>query len=186
MGTSINQASPKSSNWKPVLASYSKQGIQEERVIKEIWRASENEEVPISQEIKSDLVFQCFKAVESSTTFREAMMKFNEAIISSKKNSIIAEFAKRIIPSSFQGENPAEQWKGNLFTEVTKYVVSRDASGFVGESYRNKSVNELIEFKRRLGSKVAEIVKAESTTIKSKRDWNNFVDTSIKKLKFIK
>lgn len=186
MGTSVSQASPKTSNWKPTLACYSKENIADERVIKEVWRASENQEIPISKEMKSDLMFQCFEAVNTSSTFQEAMQKFNNAVASSKQNSIVAEFAKRVIPASFQSESPSEQWKQNVFTEITKYVVSRDASGFVGENYRNKSVNELIEFKARVGKKVGEMISSETRQITSKKDWNSFIDSSISKLKSIK
>ena len=187
MGTSINQGSPRnSSNWKPIFAYYVNPDIPEEGVIKEVWRASEKESIPISKEIKSDLLYECYKAVNSSGNFQEAIQKFNNAVTSTKQNSIVAEFAKRVIPVSFQSENPSQQWKQNLFSEFTKYVVSRDASGFVGENYRNKSVSELIDFKSRLGGKVAEIVSSETQQINSKKDWNSFVDSSISKLKSLK
>lgn len=155
----------------------------------EIWRASETtekESKPLSSEMKTQAIYNCYEAVKSSKNFNEALQKFNKTIIESKGNSILAEFAKRIIPSSFQSDNPSEQWTNNFFKEVTNYVISRDASGFVGESYRNKSVKELIEFKKTVGSRVEQVIKSEKKNFKSQADWNSFVDKSISKLKSTK
>lgn len=183
MGTSVSHGSPRTSNWKPVLACYSNDNFSKERVINEVWRASEKEAIPISSLMKSETIFECFNAVSKSENYREALQKFNDIILNSKQNTIVAEFAKRVIPSAFQSDKPTEQWKNSFFTELTNYVVSRDASGFVGEKFRNKSVTDLIAFKKSISKKVNEIVGADKTKIKNKSDWNAFVDSSITKLK---
>lgn len=186
MGTSVSHGSPRTSNWKPVLACYTNENFSKERVINEVWRASEKEVTPISSMMKSDSIYDCFNAVNNSQNYREALQKFNDIILNSKQNTIVAEFAKRIIPTAFQSDNPSQQWKNSFFAELTNYVVSRDASGFVGENYRNKSVTDLIAFKKSIGKKVNDIVGADKTNIKSKSDWNTFVDSSITKLKSAK
>src|SRR5258708_20691785 len=181
MGTSISQASPRNTNWKPVLAGYSSDNVHESRLINEIWRASEKES--ISESIKSNAVYSCFEAVRSSKTFQEALQKANLSIRESKNNSLIAEFAKRVIPLAFQSNKPLDQWAGKFFCEVTNYIISRDSSGFVGDMYRNKSVKELINFKKSVVKRVDSIVVSGSKTIRSQKDWNSFVDRSISKLK---
>lgn len=186
MGTSVSHGSPRTSNWKPVLACYSNDKIPKERVINEVWRASEKEATPISSMMKSDSIYECYNAVSNSEGYREALQKFNDIIVNTKQNSIVAEFAKRVIPLAFQSDKPSEHWKNSFFKELTNYVVSRDASGFVGENFRNKSVTDLIAFKKSIGQKVNEIVSADKTKIKNKSDWNAFIDTSISKLKSAK
>lgn len=187
MGTSISQSSPRrSSNWKRVFVCYESNNLPDSRVMNEIWRASETSDKgnsPLSSELKTQAIYSCYEAVKSSKSFDEAIQKFNKTIIETKGNSIVAEFAKRVIPSAFQSSNPSEQWANNFFKEVTKYVISRDASGFVGESYRNKSVKELIEFKKNVSNKVEQVIKSEKKEFKSQADWNSFVDKSISKLK---
>jgi hypothetical protein len=190
MGTSISQSSPrKSSNWKRVFVCYENNNLPDNRVMNEVWRASETSEKeskPLSSEMKAQAIYSCYEAVKSSNNFPEALQKFNNAIVKTKSNSIIAEFAKRVIPSAFQSSNPSDQWANNFFKEVTNYVISRDASGFVGANYRNKSVKELIEFKKNVSNKVEQIVKSEKKNIKSQKDWNSFIDNSISKLKTAK
>lgn len=190
MGTSISHSSPrKSSNWKRVFVCYESNNLPDNRVMNEVWRASETsdkESKPLSSEMKSQAIYSCYEAVKSSNNFQEALQKFNNAIIESKNNSIVAEFAKRVIPSAFQSNDPSDQWTNNFFKEVTNYVMSRDASGFVGENYRNKSIKELIEFKKSVSNKVELVIKSEKKDFKTQNDWNSFVDNSISKLKSAK
>ncbi|MEO8665938.1 MAG: hypothetical protein ABI462_10610 [Ignavibacteria bacterium] len=186
MGTSVSQGSPKTSNWKPVFACYENDKFSKERVINEIWRASEKEATPISVMMKTDAIYECYNAISNSQNYREALQKFNDVILNTKQNSIVAEFARRVIPIAFQSEKPIQQWKNSFFTELTNYVVSRDTSGFVGENYRIKSVTDLIAFKRSIATKVNEIIGANKVVIRSKSDWSNFIDSSITKLKSVK
>lgn len=190
MGTSVSHSSPrKSSSWKRVFICYENNNIPENRIVNEVWRASETsdkESSPLSTEMKSKAIYSCYEAVKSSNNFQDALQKFNSIILETKNNSIIAEFAKRVIPIAFQSTNPSEQWANNFFKEITNYVISRDTSGFVGNNYRNKSVKELIEFKKNISNKVSQIISAETKEFKSQTDWNSFVDNSISKLKTVK
>lgn len=194
MGTSVSQPSPRKSNWKRVFVCYESNNLPEDRVVNEIWRASENPEQggqPLSNDMKSVAAYACYQAVTTSKTAQEAMQKFTEAVRATKSNSIVAEFAKRAIARSFQtqstqGTSPSQLWASNFFREVTNYIVSRDASGFVGKDYRNKSVKELIEFKQNLGEHVTKVIGSDSSNFKSRSDWEKFVDSSIKKLKSAK
>src|SRR5436853_7771405 len=102
MGTSISQPSLRNTNWSPVYAGYKNEFIPEDRIIKEIWRASENDEIPISESLKNEAIYECYSAVSSSKNFQEAIQKYNHFILENKSNSIIAEFAKRVIPAAFQ------------------------------------------------------------------------------------
>lgn len=186
MGTSVSHGSPRTSNWRPVLVCYTNDKIPHERLINEVWRASDNEEISVSSMMKTGAVYDCYEAVSKSKTYREALEKFNTKILLTKQNSIVAELAKRVIPLAFQSDTPKEQWKSSLFSELTNYVVSRDTSGFVGNKFRNKSINELIEFKKSIQLKVDDIVSSTKTQISNQNDWNVFVDESISKLKSIK
>ncbi|WP_205513029.1 hypothetical protein [Longitalea arenae] len=183
MGTSISQASERNTNWRPVHLGYEKSSIPENRIINEIWRASENEPIPMSQELKSDAVYNCFIAVKSSDSFTEAWQKANAAIFSDKNNNLVAEFAKRVIPAAYQSQQPIGTWAGKFFSEVTNYVVSRDASGFIGQKYRIKSIRELISFKKSIVERVREAIESQSMNINNKREWNTFIDSSISALK---
>lgn len=183
MGTSVSQGSPRNTNWKRVMTCYKNSNIPESRVLNEVWRASDNQDTPLSAELKSEAVFSCYKAVQSSQSFQEAISKVNVSLLEKGGNSIATEFAKRVIPLAFNSDRPTESWKGLLLSEVTKYVVSRDASGFIGEKYRNKSVGDLVEFKRNLGERARNTAATVEIAVQSFSDWKKFVDSTITKLK---
>lgn len=186
MGTSVSQASPRNTNWSPVHAGYKNEFIPEERIISEIWRASENQETPMSDSIASDTIYNCYTAVSNSANFQEALQKFNGFIAENKSNSIVAEFAKRAIPAAYQSNNPVQGWMAKFFSELTNYVMSRDTSGFVGGNNRNKTVQEMINFKKNITTKVSGIVSSESRTIRNSEEWKSFVNESIERLKSAK
>ncbi len=117
MGTSVSQGSPRNANWQRVMTCYKNNNIPEERVLTEVWRASDNQTVPLSNELKSESIFSCYQAVESSNTFQEAITKVNSSLIEKGGNSISVEFAKRVIPLAFNSNEPVETWKG-LFLSV--------------------------------------------------------------------
>jgi hypothetical protein len=183
MGTSISQPSKRTPNWRPVFKCYENEKIPEFRAINEVWRASENDEKPISSHLKSEAIYNCFEAVKSSSSIPEAIQKFNQSILKDKNNSIVSEFAKRAIPMAFQSSSPSNQWINSFFSEVTNYIVSRDTSGFVGDNYRNKNVSELIIFKKNINSRVNQILGNDDKGINSYSSWNSYVDSSINKLK---
>lgn len=183
MGTSISQPSPRTTNWKPVHAGYQNKFIPENRIINEIWRASENEQQSVSVDLKSETIFDCYSAVKSSKTFEQALQKFNNSLLENKGNSIIAEFAKRVIPAAFESNQPTNSWASRFFAEVTNYIISRDTSGFVGDKCRNKTVSELVQFKKNISEKVSTVISREAKTIKNRNEWGAFVDKSISKLR---
>lgn len=183
MGTSVSQASPRNASWQRVFTCYKNKNIPEDRVVAEVWRASDNQEMPLSAELKSETVYFCFNAVENSQSFTEATEKINQNIEKQGGNSITTEFAKRVIPLAFQTSNPGDSWKGHFLSEITKYVVARDASGFVGNKYRNKSISDLVEFKRRIGEITFNKISGMDTRISNISDWRGFVDQIMIKLK---
>jgi len=140
MGTSINQHSPKIPNWNRVTACYKDENIPEYNVINQIWRASEAQDNPISNEIKSETIFFCHKIVEGSSDYKEAHKKYNDYILETSSNSIIAEFAKRSIAPSYTSTAPSSEWRSCFFSELTLYFISRDVPGFISKNYKNKSV----------------------------------------------
>lgn len=182
MGTSTSQPSPNNSNWKPAFACYREESIPAERVVNEIWRAVENQSDNVKTTLKSDAIYSCFNFVLNSENHFQALNNFNNYLIENKTNSIISEFAKRSIPIAFTSKQPANNWKKHFFAELTSYFVSRDVSGFVGKNYRNKTVGELIDFKKSISKNIVKKMEFDAK-INSKQDWGKFVDKAISKLK---
>jgi len=183
MGTSVSSPSPSDSNWQPSFACYRNSKVPEKRIIPEIWRASENQENKLSEELKSDSIYSCYNLIQESKNPSEALNKYQKSVFKNKSNSIVAELAKRAIPPSYQEGEPSDKWKGNLFSQVTNYVISRDASGFVGANFRNENIQDLKNFKESISSQVKKVFENDTTKYSSKEEWDKFIDSSIEKLK---
>ncbi len=179
MGTSISHPSPYNKNWKPVRIGYENPNVSLKTVISQIWRASENQSKPLSTDLSSDTVFRCHEIVKNSKNVNEALKTYSSEVLKSKQNSIVAEFAKRAIPISMNSENPAKAWRSNFFSEVTNYIISRDASGYVGENYRNKSIADLGSFKNSIKQEVGSLINQISMEPTSPKQWNSFVSQAI-------
>lgn len=183
MGTSISQSSPRNTNWSPVHAGYRSKDIPEERIVREIWRAFDNEVVPISTTLKEEVFYDCYNTIKGADNAEQAVQSFDSVLMEKKHNSMVAEFSKRALALSFFSGDPVANWKTALFVQVTDYVISRDISGFVGDKYRNKTIGDVIRFKDSIALSIDSIVRTDQLEINSKRDWNSFVERTIKKLK---
>lgn len=183
MGTSSSHPSPSTTSWKPLKSCYTNSKIKTDIVVNNIWRAASHVDSDITNQMKSEAVQLCLKAVQSSATADEAFSKANDSIISSGSNSIIAELGKRAIFVSFHSDNPKQQWVQAFLSEVTNYIVSRDISGFVGSNYRNRTVKDMIEFKKILAVNVKSVVHQAGDPPAKSANWSTYVERIIEKLK---
>jgi hypothetical protein len=179
MGTSVNHPSPEDTNWKPVRAAYTYENIPLERLLADIWRAVENDPQPLSRTMESDALFRCYQAVKESSSVQQAIRNISTELVSSRQNSIVAEFAKRAVPAAFKSKAPAQEWRAVFFAEITNYLVSRDASGYVGSQFRNKTISDLVDFKQNVSKQVGEVVRSVRMDPKNSAEWRSFVQEAI-------
>ena len=179
MGTSSSYPSPQTINWKAVSAGYKRSDVPIRRLISEIWRACEAQENPLSNLIKSDVLFKCQEVIRHSDNSTTALKNFTKEVIRSKQNSVIAELAKRALVVAMKSEDPPKMWRASLFSEITSYLVSRDVSGYVGRDYRNKTIEELRRFKEEIRTNVQTIAQRISVNPTTPEGWREAVQRII-------
>lgn len=182
MGTSANHPSPRTLPWRAVQAGYQNANVPIERVVNEIWRACRSNPDAIPERLASPVLFDCYKAVKSSDSMREAVDRVTNVITESKTNSVITELARRAVPPSFAYSEPSKAWLQRLYVEVTNYLVSRDLPGFVGHEFRNGNVRQAIEFKSSLAAKVSQVVAEVRTDPTTNAEWSDFTRVTAAKL----
>lgn len=182
MGTSSSHASPKTRNWKAVSQGYVYSDIPIDRIISEIWSAAENQQKPLSRMLVSDVIYRCQEAIKKSENISQAYQNVEKEILSSKQNSIIAEFAKRAIPVAFKSKEQVREWRAVFFSEVTNYLVSRDISGYVGKNFRNKTIGEMVRFKESIKNTVVEITKRVKIDPVSSSQWKQYIHDAISEI----
>jgi hypothetical protein len=171
MGTSVSHPSPTTLGWQAVAACYRNDLIPAQRTVNEIWRAAQHEGSPLVNDLFSDAVFSCQEAVRDSKSATEAVKKATREIFKHQGNSIIAEIARRSIPSAFQVPDKLSGWRSTFFAQITDYLLSRDISGYIGKGYRNKTVSELVSFKQTIKEKANQTVASMQADPISRKEW---------------
>jgi hypothetical protein len=183
MGTSVSQASPNSLNWKAVSAGYASPDVAIDRVAAELWRAAENQEMPISVFLATDVMFACYQQLKIAESPEVITSVVNSLFYTFKANSIVGELAKRAAPVAAIHRNPARAWVELVFCYVSDYLVSRDVSGYVGRMFRNRTIPELVTFKQEIADKVRSVVSSRDFAIESKDDWSRTVGDIVRAIR---
>jgi len=170
MGTSVSQSSPNTGGWKAVSACYTNGNLSIERTATELWRAASKQDASLFEQLSSGVVSECLKMAAQPLS-KEAVAEKIVQIGALKQNTFLGEFAKRALlikaAGGYQGETPTCV----LFRQLTDYFVSRDVPGYVGPSYRCKTVADIRALKEKIGNAVARKVQAveRSENLASKR-----------------
>lgn len=159
MGTSVSQRSPNTGGWRAVSACYTAETIPVDRTATEIWRAAAKQDNSLTEQLGSRTVAACVDAAHRNPSLESATRTIEE-VSRAKQNTVVGEFAKRMLMVKASGGAPADTPAAALFRQLTDYYVSRDIPGFVGADFRCKTVSELRHFKQQIADAVSAKVKA--------------------------
>ena len=182
MGTSTSHASPAGLNWQATQTAYVSREVPVERFVSEVWRACQGDDGHIPGLLESSVLFECYETVRTSTALDAAMRTMARQIAQSKRSTIVSDLARRATVLAFGAATPEEEWRIALFTQVTDYLISRDLPGFIGSRYRNRSVEEAIEFKDEAIRNVRERVRVVPRPPASAQGWSGYVRNVIRAL----
>lgn len=187
MGTSTNQRSPRTSNWKAVEAAYTHPGATIQRTAQEIWRAAANEpDGGLVGSLGSPIIAQCLGVVQNSHSATEAAQSVRRLLAMSGQTSLAGEIAQRaaVIAHETKG-NPTNAFVRSLFSEASNYLVSRDLPGFVGLADRVRTVQNATAFKSSIMREVSsnvDLVPKPSGKLSSPKIWQKFVTSAVEQL----
>jgi len=180
MGTSISHRSPNTLPWRTVWSGYTNGSFSSDKISNEVWRAITNSsDYKIGEVLKSDFIYSMSRIASKTNNLSEAIGLATKYIITNKCNSILAEIAKRALIKSFIRGGKGETFKEQVFAETANYYISRDLSGFLNKSYRNKTIKDMIAFKNELIQITQRKAKNEDSTINTHDDWDNYVSRLI-------
>lgn len=183
MGTSTSQGSPRNVNWGAVNAAYRSTAIPIDRVVQELWRAARSDTAANWQHLLGETsVRLCLRAALESQTPEEAIKTASHEIAKERVSSLAAEIAKRAAVKSFVQGDRATAFAQALFTEVTRYLVSRDLAGLVGLSSRTRTTSDTIAFKDKVLQQVAVTVREVGARGVTLRNWESFLKNVVDRL----
>ena len=181
MGTSVNQRSPKTTNWSAVEKAYTHPGVSLQRTVQEIWRASANEhDGGLVSDLGRPLIAQCVEIVKNGSSPIDVGQKIRRLMVLSGQASLAGDIANRAAVASFgAGENRIDSFVKSLFSEASNYLVSRDIPGFVGLADKVKTVRDVTAYKtsiiQEVTSRVATVTKPAGN-LSDPNNWESFVN----------
>jgi hypothetical protein len=187
MGTSTNQASPATPNWRVAHLAYVDESITIERAVQEIWRAATNQgETDLVSQLASSVVATCSQLASSVQSKRTVAAEVPYHIAASGEATLGSEIAYRALVKTVGREGDLHQvFAASLFAEASDYLVSRDLPGFVGRTGRCKTIAEAIEFKSKIRDSIVGIVNDRHSppVHPTSAAWRNYVMETIEALR---
>src|SRR6266478_7308056 len=183
MGTSVSQASPRTTGWRVVAAGYQTEHLPPTRIATEIWRAATGPGNNLGEQLEAPGVFHCYRVAQDFSGTPQRAFEALARIGRLKDNTIALEFAKRATLIACQKEGGAQQWASLFFKEITNYLVARDASGYVGQVFRSKDVGELSNLKAEISSHVEKRVQDLGISAESAAEWQRKIKRAIETVK---
>lgn len=185
MGTSVSQMSPRTRGWTIVQTVYTSDSIGMERAITEIWRAATGEATNLATQLASPIVARIDQIAASSGSPTEIAMRVEMEIASSGQVNFACDVARlaAIKAAQFPVEARQSVFREKLFAESSNYFVARDISGFVGQSFRNKTVSEMVEFKQKAMESTTASVRKSSEQMKTTESWSEYVTGVVDELR---
>lgn len=187
MGTSVNQKSPRTTNWSGVQVGYSSQTVPIPRLAQELWRAATNQPVGnLAVDLAAPVVSTCLQVALSAQSRREAATTVIERVAQSRQGSLAADIAQRAaIKCAGEMGDRAMNFAKALFGEASNYLVARDLPGFVGPSGRAQNISEAVQLKAAVRNDVEMVVSkgpAPPTNADSAA-WMHYVQSIVSQLK---
>lgn len=181
MGTSTNQRSPNTPNWRAAQLAYVEPGLPIDRTIQEVWRAALNQPTGnLLQSLSTEVVSDCLRITVESESREAALARASRHIAQSGEASLGAVIAQRAVALAFAEERDrTTAFASCLFAEASNYLVARDLPGFVGAGGRASSVSEAILFKRAIRDRIMARVEAVPRPKRPgdlARNWAAYVD----------
>jgi len=185
LGTSVNQRSPDTLNWRAAQATYEDSGIPIERVLQEIWRAaSGREDETFSVQLSEPIVFRLRDIALNAKSPMEAAALAGRAIAESKQTSLVADIALRAAVQASTSPNRAQTYSERVFAEASNYLISRDLPGYIGTVGRNSTVAESVQFKASVLRAASEAVRQVGVpTLSTARAWQKHTAAVLNRLR---
>lgn len=187
MGTSISHRSPSTSNWRAATTAYKSPEVGIERATQEIWRAATNQPMGnLVTDLGTPIVARCLQLTIETSSSEDAVREAGKEIALSGQASLAADIAQRAIVQSYrQPQALSNGFVKSLFSEAVNYLVSRDLSGYVGNSERIRNVTDSIDFKKQTREQVESIVDTVHLPEGVERDadkWQTYVSKVVSRL----
>lgn len=184
MGTSSNQRSPDTPNWRLARALIGNDSAPVERQSGELWRAATSDhDAGLLEFLCSPRTFAAATLTQVAATPRDAANSFFEIVKGSGNAPFLDAAASRALLRTVAKKGDARQFAGELLSEAVAYYASRELPSYLGRAGRVKSASGSIELKAKLGEIACNACAAvEGRPARDAESWASFMRSAIKRL----
>lgn len=176
MGTSSNQASPGTPNWRIAKSVLGRSNVPPERQSQEVWRAAVGDRgEALANSLSNPLLIEACQIAETASSPAEASRSFEGVILREHAADLTLDLARRALVRAVAASKGAEGFAGELFAEIASYYISRDLPSFVGAPDRVQSTSEAIQLKDTIRS-IARSASARERIQTDPQGWRRFVE----------
>lgn len=181
MGTSTNQASPRTPSWGLVQAILGDPQVLVERQSQEIWRAAATDrEGRLVADLGSSLLAVACGIASERTDPATAVGNFELFLLRERGFGLALDIAKRALARAAASGSGAPGFGAELFAEVISYYASRDLPGLVGS--RLPTTSSSIRLKEQLRGIARRAAAAVDPPSSSPDMWRTFVGSVLASL----
>lgn len=179
MGTSSNQASPPTPNWRVANAVLGKEGASPELQSRELWRAAVADRGQgLVDALASPLLARAVELAEGSERPGDALRSFERVVIDAKGAGLMLDLGKRALVRAVAAGTGSAGFASELFSEVAGYYVSRDLPSFTAAPGRVGTISDAIVVKDRVRTVAREVASAVPVPTGS-AGWRDYVSSVV-------
>jgi hypothetical protein len=183
VGTSRNDPSPKTPEWRPAIAILGRTDIPIERQSAELWSAAAAD---LDGTLRDDLSHHVFaeacEIAERGGDLFDALDSYDDASRREHKPGIAIEFGRRALARSLSNREGAAGFARELIAETAGYFASRDLPSYVGSKDRIAGVEDLVSLKDRLADQARNIASGVWQPGMGPERWRNYITSAIREL----
>ena len=151
MGTSVNQASPKTPPWRLARAALARPEFEVERQSQELWRAALGER---GERLQADLshpaIAGACRIAATGASPVDALNAWDREVVTARAAGLTFDIARRALARAAAANGGVTGFAAELFAEMTSYYASRDLPSIVGAKFRLSAPVQAIRLKEDL------------------------------------
>lgn len=183
MGTSSNQSSPNTPNWRPVLGVLGDSNWPVERQSEELWRSAiMDRDGRLIEELAHPLIASACEIAEQRIPPANAVQSFDHSLNEQYAVGLTFDMAKRALARVSATESGSVGFAAELFAETISYYASRDLPSFVGASGRIQTTTDAIALKENLRKIARDAARAVAPITTNPQGWRNYISAVIASL----
>jgi preprotein translocase subunit SecA len=176
MGTSRNERSPSTPNWKPALAVLGIPDVGAERQNLELWRAAYSESgALLERSLSSPLLIQACRLISQELPVRTAVKRFDSAARKERQTTFIVDLARRAFVRSSAKKESVSEFVGETFAEIVTYYASRDLPSYIGAPGRLANISDSVSLKQNLQDVTKAKVRSAGRPETNAAAWKTYV-----------